>query len=77
MLGYRWGMSVLDSTTGAVASAGGQILRAATGLVTARPAAKPLHPRGSVVTGTLRRRGARDETGAAWLDRTGEDLVLV
>ncbi len=70
-------MSVLDSTTGAVASAGGQILRAATGLVTARPSAKPLHPRGSVVTGTLRRRGAGDETGAAWLDRPGEDRVLV
>lgn len=51
------------------------MLRGATRLVAARPAAKPLHPRGSVVRGTLRRFGTDDETGAAWLDQPGEDLV--
>lgn len=53
------------------------MLRAATRLVTTRPTAKPLHPRGSVVSGTLRRYGAEADTGAAWLDQAGEDTVLV
>lgn len=70
-------MNALDSATRAASSAGGQVLRAATGLLSARPAAKPLHPRGSVVRGTLRRFGAEDRTGAPWLDQTGEDEVLV
>ena len=43
----------------------------------ARPAAKPLHPQGAVVRGTLRRYGGGPRTGAAWLDGTGEDAVLV
>jgi hypothetical protein len=70
-------MHVVDSSARAASSAGGQILRAATRFVTARPAAKPLHPRGSVVRGTLRRSGSHDATGAAWLDEAGEDPVLV
>ena len=53
------------------------MLSAATGMLAARPAAKPLHPRGSVVRGTLRRFGTEDSTGAAWLDQTGEDDVRV
>lgn len=57
-------------------SASGQILRAATRLIAARPAAKPFHPRGAVVHGTLHRFGGEDTTGAAWLDRAGEDEVL-
>jgi hypothetical protein len=73
----RRDMGSLDHAARAASSAGGQILRAVTRLVTARPAAKPLHPRGSVVEGTLRRYGARDKTGAAWLDDAGEDRVLV
>jgi hypothetical protein len=74
---------LVDSVTRAASSAGGQILRAATRFVTARPADKPLHPRGTVVRGTLRRSGAPggpgsdDATGAAWLDEAGEDHVLV
>ena len=70
-------MSARDSVTRAASSAGGQVLRAATKVITARPAAKPLHPRGFVVRGTLRRFGAGVETGSAWLDQTGDDQVLV
>jgi hypothetical protein len=70
-------MSVLESAARAASSAGGQILRAATGVATARPAAKPLHPRGAVVHGALRRFGGGDESGVAWLDQTGDDRVLV
>ncbi len=70
-------MSVLASAALAASSAGGQILRVATGAITARPAAKPLHPRGTVVRGTLRRFGDGHRTGAVWLDQAGEDTVLV
>lgn len=77
VIGYRGDMNAVDSAVRAASSAGGQILRAATGLVAARPAAKPLHPRGSIVEGTLRRFGGEVETGAAWLDHTGDDHVLV
>jgi hypothetical protein len=68
---------VTARTARAASTAGGQILRAATRFVTARPAAKPLHPRGSVVGGTLRRSGGGERTGVAWLDSPGEDRVLV
>jgi hypothetical protein len=61
----------------AVTSAAGQILRAVTRLVAARPAARPLHPRGGTVLGTLHRFGAEDRTGAEWLDLAGDDRVLV
>src|SRR4051812_28719388 len=70
-------MSGLDSVARAASSAGGQILRTVTGAISARPAAKPLHPRGSVVGGTLRRFGSESRSGAAWLDQSGEDQVLV
>jgi len=70
-------VSVLDSAARAASSAGGQVLRAATRVVAARPTAKPLHPRGSIVRGTLHRTGGRDRTGAPWLDLAGEDQVLV
>ncbi len=70
-------MSVLASAARAASSAGGQVLRAATRVIAARPAAKPLHPRGSIVQGTLHRTGAQDRTGAPWLDLAGEDHVLV
>jgi hypothetical protein len=70
-------MSALDSAARTASYAGGQILRAATGKIAARPAAKPLHPRGSVVHGTLHRLGSEDRTGALWLDQSGDDQVLV
>lgn len=70
-------MSVADHVARAASSAAGQVLRGATRIIAARPAAKPLHPRGSVVAGTLHRFGAEDRTGAAWLDQAGDDRVLV
>jgi hypothetical protein len=70
-------MNTVDLVARAASYAGGQVLRSATWIVAARPAAKPLHPRGSVVRGTLHRFGAEDRTGAAWLDQTGDDDVLV
>jgi hypothetical protein len=60
------------------ATAGGRLLRAATAVVAAaRSAAKPLHPRGDLVHGTLSRSGAVPPTGVPWLDDPGEDDVLV
>lgn len=70
-------MSTLASAISAASYAGGQVLRAATGVIAARPTDKPLHPRGSAVWGTLHRFGGRDSTGAEWLDQAGEDRVLV
>jgi len=70
-------MSPLGGAARAASTAGGQALRAATRVIAARPAAKPLHPRGSVVGGTLHRFGSEDKTGAVWLDEAGDDRVLV
>lgn len=70
-------MHVVSSAARGAAALGGQALRAATITVAAaRPAPKPLHPAGSVVTGRLERFGGLS-TGAAWLDEAGEDEVLV
>jgi hypothetical protein len=77
VIGYGCDMAVPDLLARVASSAGGQILRVATQIAAARPATKPLHPRGSVVPGTLHRFGAEEETGAAWLDQVGEDHVLV
>lgn len=70
-------MSVRTSVARSAATAGGQVLRGATAVMTARPAGKPLHPRGDVVEGRLRRFGHDDKTGAAWLDQAGVDDALV
>ena len=66
VVGYRVGMTPTDAAARAASRAGGQILRAVTGLVAARPAAKPLHPRGSTTLGTLHRFGADVRTGAEY-----------
>ncbi len=42
-----------------------------------RPASKPLHPDGDVVTGTLVRRGSAVPSGSAWVDDPGRDEVVV
>lgn len=42
-----------------------------------RPTAKPLHPRGFQVVGTLRRYGCERTWGVPWLDEPGSDPVLV
>jgi hypothetical protein len=77
LIGYGCGMRAVHSAVRAASSAAGQVLRAATGLVAARPTAKPLHPRGSVVRATLHRFGGGGGSGVAWLDDAGEDDVLV
>ena len=45
-------------------------------MVALRPAAKPLHPRGPVLTGTVVRHGGL-HLGAAWLDDAGTHDALV
>jgi hypothetical protein len=61
----------------ALSDLGGAALAGATRIAAAlRPAAKPLHPRGRVVTGTLVRTGAGTRTGIEWVDVPGEDQVL-
>jgi hypothetical protein len=42
-----------------------------------RPTAKPLHPRGFQVTGTLHRHGSDRTWGVPWLDEPGSEPVLV
>ncbi len=57
---------------------GGQVLAGLVrGLAAARPAGKPLHPRGEVHRGRLVRSGLPTPTGVAWLDAPGHDEVLV
>ena len=70
-------MNLVSFAARGAAALGGQALRAATiSVAAARPAAKPLHPEGSVVSGHLQRFGGLS-TGVAWLDEAGEDEVLV
>jgi hypothetical protein len=46
-------------------------------LADVRHTEKPLHPHGRLVEGRLIRYGAAEPTGVDWLDRTGDDTVLV
>lgn len=64
-------MVAVSSSLGAAL---GALTRAAGAL---RPADKPLHPRGEVRRGTLRRHGLRPGVGVAFLDEAGEDDVLL
>jgi hypothetical protein len=70
-------MLLLDPAARAAASAGGQVLRAATALIAARPAAKPCtraaRPSTALCTGSA----PRPPTGAEWLDLEGVDRVVV
>jgi hypothetical protein len=70
-------MRALDAAGRAVSTAGGHALGVAAGVLAARPAAKPLHPRGAVVRATLHRFGAEGRSGVAWLDQAHVDDVLV
>jgi hypothetical protein len=47
------------------------------GVAAVRSTGKPLHPRGTVVRGTLTRHGLDAPTGVAWLDEPGKDDVLL
>ena len=78
-LGVSRTMSRLSSLGRTAASAGGLLLQAAvTALALVRPAAKPMHPIGRVLTGRLERVGVPGQvTGSAFLDGAGEDQALV
>lgn len=68
----------MTTTLARTAGAGGRVLaEVVRGIAAIRPAAKPLHPRGVVVTGRIERLGSPVSTGAAWLDEPGFDHVLV
>lgn len=64
------------AVSGAVASAGGSLLALATRVAAVRPSAKPLHPRGRVVTGHLVGHGGH-RTGVPLIDDPAEWSVLV
>lgn len=68
----------MTTTLGRTVGAGGQVLaEVVRGIAAIRPSAKPLHPRGTVVTGRVERVGSPVPTGAPWLDEPGFDHVLV
>jgi hypothetical protein len=69
--------TLLSRTRAALPASGGAVLAVATRVVAARPARKPLHPRGDVATGRIRRTGGDAATGVSWLDEPGNDDVLV
>lgn len=73
-MGKLWVRGSLRHLARPAGAALGGLFRAA-GAV--RPAAKPLHPRGDVVSATLTRRPADEPTGVAFLDTPGRDVVLV
>jgi hypothetical protein len=61
-----------------LARAGGTALASVIrGVASLRSSGKPLHPRGTVVRGTLVRHGLDDPTGVAWLDEPGQGDVLI
>lgn len=70
--------SIATRVVRAGSSAGGSALAAMIGSISAiRPAEKPLHPSGEVISGTLDRHGSDAVSGVAWLDGTGSDDVVV
>jgi hypothetical protein len=72
------GVTALDSLTRRVSAAAGSVLGVgARTLGAVRPARKPLHPAGRVVTGRLHRRGLEPPVGVAFLDAPGHQPVLV
>lgn len=62
------------TAAGAAGAALGAVFGAAARI---RPTAKPLHPRGFQVSGTLIRRGCAWSCGVRWLEEPGSDPVLV
>jgi hypothetical protein len=71
-------VSRLDDVTRRAASAGGAVLATGTRAMAAvRPAAKPLHPRGSVARACLYRHGVRPALGVEFLDTASTDEVVV
>ena len=71
------GMHVARAVRTAWSAAGVLLAGAVAAVAGLRRARKPLHPHGSVSHGRLVRHGGGESTGVAWLDRGGEDDVLV
>lgn len=76
----RW-VSGFHVRTEALTGPVGSVLAALTRALALRPAAKPLHPRGVVRPGLVRREGAAERSaeisGVPWLDTPGADQVQV
>jgi hypothetical protein len=71
-------VTLVSSLTRGAADAGGALLGAgARTLGAVRPARKPLHPDGRVVTGRLHRHGLEMPVGVAFLDEPGDQPVVV
>jgi hypothetical protein len=69
---------LVSALVAVTASGTGRVLATLTGLVAAvRPAAKPLHPRGELVRGTITRSGDGPRSGVDWIDTPGESAVVV
>jgi len=66
----------LTSLPDRIADAGGATLAAVIGMMSARPAAKPLHPRGRTHGARLRHEVPERPTGVPWLDTPGDEQVL-
>lgn len=71
-------MTLLASLGRAASTGGGAALGVAARTAGAvRPARKPLHPSGQVLTGRLLRHGLAPGTGVALIDEAGDEQVLV
>lgn len=70
---------IVDPVFAGLSRAGGWALATAiAGIATARPASKPLHPRGQTWEAVLTRHGAGGEpTGVVWLDEPGSEAATV
>lgn len=76
--GARRVVTPLSRLPQAAASLGGSILAVCTHAVASlRPAHKPLHPDGELLTGRIFRGGSEEKVGLAWLDEPGENDVEV
>lgn len=71
-------MTTKETLGRVAAGVGGAALGAVFGATARiRPTAKPLHPRGLQVAGTLHRHGCARRWGVPWLDERGSEPVLV
>lgn len=67
----------MDLLRGVSATGGAGLAGMTRAVAAVRTAAKPLHPRGALTRGELRRTGEAPPTGIAWLDEAGVAEVMV
>jgi hypothetical protein len=76
--GYHTRVTVLDALVLGAAAAGGSALSAGARTLSAvRPARKPLHPQGRMVSGWLRREGLLPPVGVPLIDESGIEPVTM